>query len=47
MFHQGTCSKDKALSEAHMNHMEEEQAFAKKYLIFIGNKRDLKFARIQ
>ena len=22
MFHQGTCSKDKALNEAHMNHME-------------------------
>jgi len=29
MFHQGTCSNDKALTEAHMNHMEGEQAFAK------------------
>ena len=29
MFYQGTYSKDKALSEAHMNHMEWEQAFAK------------------
>jgi len=29
MFHQGTCSKDKALNEAHMNHMEYEQAFPK------------------
>jgi len=28
MFHQGTCSKDKALNEAHMNHMELQQAFA-------------------
>jgi len=26
MFHQGTCSKDKALSEAHMNHMEVVQS---------------------
>jgi len=25
MFHQGTCSKDKALNEAHMNHMENLQ----------------------
>jgi len=29
MFHQGTCSKDKALNEAHMNHMELQQALAK------------------
>ena len=29
MFHQGTCSKDKALNETHMNHMEWEQEFAK------------------
>jgi len=29
MFHQGTCSKDKALNEAHMNHMELQQEFAK------------------
>ena len=29
MFHQGTYSKDKALNEAHMNHMELQQAFAK------------------
>jgi len=30
MFHQGTCSKDKALNEAHMNHMELQQDLAKK-----------------
>ena len=29
MFHQGTCSKDKALNEAHMNHMELQQELAK------------------
>jgi len=26
MFHQGTCSRDKALNEAHMNHMEVIQS---------------------
>jgi len=29
MFHQGTCSKDKAPNEAHMNHMELQQELAK------------------
>jgi len=29
MFHQGTCSMDKALNEAYMNHMELQQEFAK------------------
>ena len=44
MFHQGTCSKDKALNEAHMNHMEGKQAFAKNESnsSSLGNERDLK-----
>ena len=49
MFHQGTCSKDKALNEAHTNHMEWEQEFAKNQSnsSSLGNNRDLKFARLQ